>query len=169
MKAATTLTAPVISVRDETLIHRRFSAHLSKFFSSIFPLGSVAAWHCLLVCVCALAQTGWAGRGHGSPARLDPSRGTKQGERRSSAKPPEIKDQVWDWDSLQKAGPILVVQGVSGRRRRRRRRVKNNNQIHHRVCGPGRLGELAEASACSVPPRLSPLKSACFCSLHNLI
>lgn len=39
------------------------------------------------VCVCALTQTGWAGRGHGSPARLDPSRGTKQGEKEQCQAP----------------------------------------------------------------------------------
>ena len=99
MKAATTLTAPVISVRDETLIHRRFQDICRHFFFSFllsifpsFPVGlcgglalSVGVCVCVCVCVCvrvcALTQTGWAGRGHGSPARLDPSRGTKQGEK----------------------------------------------------------------------------------------
>lgn len=76
-----------------------------------------------------LTQTGRAGRGHGSLVCLDPSTGTMQGGRRSSAKSPEIKDQVWDWDLLQKAGPILVVQGVSGSQEQEEERgVKNNNQ-----------------------------------------
>ncbi|KAI9545782.1 hypothetical protein NQZ68_033914 [Dissostichus eleginoides] len=54
---------------------------------------------------------GWQGsRFAGPPGSI---KRNKAG-RRSSAKTPEIKDQVWDWDSLQKAGPILLVQGVSG-------------------------------------------------------
>lgn len=89
MKAATTLTTPVISVRDETLIHRRFQHICRHFFFllSIFPsfpvglCGGLALSVGVCVRVCALTQTGWAGRGHGSPARLDPSRGTKQGEK----------------------------------------------------------------------------------------
>lgn len=89
------------------------------------------------VCVCVCSHTdgvGWQGSRFAGPPRS--IKRNKAGGEGASAKPPEIKDQVWDWDSLQKAGPILVVQGVFGSlegRRRRSRGVKNNNQIHHSV------------------------------------
>lgn len=120
MKAATTLTAPVISVRDETLIHRRFQHICRHFFfppsSPPFLLGSVAAWHCLLVCVCVCAhtQTGWAGRGHGSPARLDPSRGTKQGEKEPVPSPLKSKTRFGIGIRSKRLDPFWWCRGSLG-------------------------------------------------------
>lgn len=179
MKAATTLTAPVISVRDETLIHRRFQ-HICRHFFSLSPFsppflsGSVAAWHCLLVsvsvCVCVCAHTdgvGWQGSRFAGPPRS--IKRNKAGGEGAVPSPLKSKTRFGIGICSKRLDPFCWCRGSLGANGRRRRGVKNNNQVHHGVWGRGRLRALAEASACSIPPRSSPLKSACFCSLHNLI
>lgn len=104
----------------------------------------MAVWLCLHVWLCVLPHANRVGcRGHGLLHSVAPSRRTKQ--RRSSAKTPEIKDQVQDRALFQEAGSVLLVQGVWV------------------------LKEVSGAFVCSMPPHPAPLKSACFCPLHNLI
>lgn len=104
----------------------------------------MAVWLCLHVWLCVLPHANRVGcRGHGLLHSVAPSRRTKQ--RRSSAKTPEIKDQVQDRALFQEAGSVLLVQGV---------------WVLKKVSG---------AFVCSMPPHPAPLKSACFCPLHNLI
>lgn len=104
----------------------------------------MAVWLCLHVWLCVLPHANRVGcRGHGLLHSVAPSRRTKQ--RRSSAKTPEIKDQVQDWALFQEAGSVLLVQGVWV------------------------LKEVSGAFVCSMSPHPAPLKSACFCPLHNLI
>lgn len=104
----------------------------------------MAVWLCLHVWLCVLPHANRVGcRGHGLLHSVAPSRRTKQ--RRSSAKTPEIKDQVQDRALFQEAGSVLLVQGVWV------------------------LKEVSGAFVCSMPTHPAPLKSACFCPLHNLI
>lgn len=154
----------------------RFTGALGTFVH--FPL--FMAWYCVClcvsVCVCECVSVreitntdgvGWHGsRSVGAPRSIKRNK-AGEGWGSISAKPTKIKDQVWIQDPLQVLGPIFVEQGVSGGGEG----VRDNNQTHHGIRG---LGCLLERScpepihAASIP--VGPtLKSAYFCSLHNLI
>lgn len=113
------------------------------------------------MCVSALTQMGWAGRGHGSLARLDPSRGTKQGwgEKEQCQAPQNQRPGLGlgfapkGWTHFGGAGGLGDPGGGEEFKRLR----------------TGPVERAAEAPACSIPAHCSSLKSACFCSLHNLI
>lgn len=110
---------------------------LSSYFLSY---GSLALSACMTVCAASCKRGGLQG------SRFATQRSSiKTNKARSSAKTPEIKDQVQDWALFQEAGSVWLVQGVWV------------------------LKEASGAFVCSMPPYPAPLKSACFCPLHNLI
>lgn len=172
MKAAATLTAPVISVQNETVTTRCFQ-DIYWHFPPSSRLGSLAVWRCvcvgvfLCVCVCCLTQTGWASRSHGPSARLDPSRGTKlRGvgrvrlwkEERCQVCPiqrPGLGFAPKEWSHLGGARGLRQPGGLGG----------IGGCWGATSAGPPGLIQPVEGSAsCSFT-----LKSACFCTLYNLI
>lgn len=64
--------------------------------------------------MCALTQTGWAGRGHGSLARLDPSRGTKQGGEGAVPSPPKSKTRFRIGIRSKRLDPFWWCRGSQG-------------------------------------------------------
>lgn len=136
---AATLTVPVICRGWDCIVSTLFfpPCQLSSYFLSY---GSLALSACMTVCAASCKRGGLQG------SRFATQRSSiKTNKARSSAKTPEIKDQVQDWALFQEAGSVWLVQGVWV------------------------LKEVSGAFVCSMPPYPAPLKSACFCPLHNLI
>lgn len=137
-----TLTAPVISVRDETLIHRRFQ-HICRHFSPpVFPSFALELCGCLplsvsvSVCTCmrVCAHTdgvGWQGSWFAGPPRS--IKRNKAGGEGAVPSPLKSKTRFGIGICSKRLDPFCWCRGSLGANGRRRKRSKNNNQIHHSV------------------------------------